>query len=350
MRTDKGIFIKNIYYMLSYAFHALKQEDYEKVAAESFDKTEDLFAAILARGVSVQLKRGLYREYVSVRDNIAVVRGKVELANTLRLKQKKIQKLSCNYDEFSENNIYNQILKTTMQMLLHTDNVDNVRKNELKKLIVFFSSVDTVEIRHIKWNKLIYGRNNRSYELLLNICYLLITGMLQTTENGGYKMMSFSDENMEKLFERFVLSYYKEHHSELSPNASQIKWDISQEDTTKEMIHFLPKMQSDITLQRGNKTLIIDAKYYGQSLAKYYDKSTLRSAHLYQIFTYVKNYDIQNTGNVSGLLLYAKTENEIFPDMEPVTISGNKIGAYTLDLNVDFKHIAKQLDRIAEIF
>ena len=310
MRTDKGIFIKNIYYMLSYAFHALKQEDYEKVAAESFDKTEDLFAAILARGVSVQLKRGLYREYVSVRDNIAVVRGKVDLADTLRLKQKKIQKLSCNYDEFSENNIYNQILKTTMQMLLHTDNVDNVRKNELKKLSVFFSAVDIVDIRRIKWNKLIYRRNN----------------------------------------ERFVLSYYKEHHSELSPNASQIKWDISQEDTTKEIIHFLPKMQSDITLQRGNKTLIIDAKYYGQSLAKYYDKSTLRSAHLYQIFTYVKNYDIQNTGNVSGLLLYAKTENEIFPDMEPVTISGNKIGAYTLDLNVDFKHIAKQLDRIAEIF
>jgi len=125
---------KNIYYMLSYAFHALKQEDYEKVAAESFDKTEDLFAAILARGVSVQLKRGLYREYVSVRDNIAVVRGKVELADTLRLKQKKIQKLVCEYDEISANNIYNQILKTTIQMLLHTDNVDNVRKNELKKL------------------------------------------------------------------------------------------------------------------------------------------------------------------------------------------------------------------------
>ena len=116
------------------------------------------------------------------------------------------------------------------------------------------------------------------------------------------------------------------------------------------MILFLPKMQTDITLKKGEKTLIIDAKYYGRSLAKYYDKSTLRSAHLYQIFAYVKNYDTQNTGNVSGLLLYAKTENEIFPDMEPVTISGNKIGAYTLDLNVDFKHIAKQLDRIAEIF
>ena len=38
MTNDKGILIKNIYYMLSYAFQILKQGDYEKVAAEKFDK------------------------------------------------------------------------------------------------------------------------------------------------------------------------------------------------------------------------------------------------------------------------------------------------------------------------
>ena len=64
MTTDKGIFIQNIYYMLSYAYQVLQQQDYQCIASEKFERIDDLFAAILAKGVSRQLKQGLYREYV----------------------------------------------------------------------------------------------------------------------------------------------------------------------------------------------------------------------------------------------------------------------------------------------
>lgn len=64
MTNDKGIFIKNIYYMLAYAFRVLRQKNYDNVAAEDFDNVQDLFAAILAKGVSQQLKQGLYQEYM----------------------------------------------------------------------------------------------------------------------------------------------------------------------------------------------------------------------------------------------------------------------------------------------
>lgn len=47
-----NILVKNIYYMLSYAFKALRQDKFEKVGAESFDKAENLFAAILSNGIS----------------------------------------------------------------------------------------------------------------------------------------------------------------------------------------------------------------------------------------------------------------------------------------------------------
>jgi 5-methylcytosine-specific restriction enzyme subunit McrC len=68
---------------------------------------------------------------------------------------------------------------------------------------------------------------------------------------------------------------------------------------------------------------------------------------MYQIFTYVKNMDAANSGNVSGLLLYAKTDEEIVPDSDFI-ISGNRISVKTLDLNTDFSNIAKQLNTIAE--
>ncbi len=60
MIKDKSIFIKNIYYMLSYAFTTLNQGGYEDVATEEFENIHNLFAAILAKGISRQLKEGLY--------------------------------------------------------------------------------------------------------------------------------------------------------------------------------------------------------------------------------------------------------------------------------------------------
>ena len=73
------------------------------------------------------------------------------------------------------------------------------------------------------------------------------------------------------------------------------------------------------------------------------------NANVYQIFTYVKNQDKDNTGNVAGLLLYAKTDEAITPDCM-FNMGGNQIGAKTLDLNVDFKVISAQRDKIAEDF
>ena len=59
MIKDKSIFIKNIYYMLSYAFTTLNQGGYEDVATEEFENMHNLFAAILAKGISRQLRTPL---------------------------------------------------------------------------------------------------------------------------------------------------------------------------------------------------------------------------------------------------------------------------------------------------
>ena len=347
MTIDKGIFIQNIYYMLSYAFQILKQEDYQKVAGEKFDKIHDLFAAILEKGVARQVKQGLYREYVPMQEDLSVMRGKLNINDTIALKVQRKQKLSCEFDEFSEDNLYNQILKVTIHRLIKADDVAAERKQALRKLIVFFGNVSLIQPDHITWNRLIYQHNNRNYELLLNICYLVLNGMLQTTEDGAYKLIAFSDEHMERLYEKFILEYYKQHHPELHPAAPVIEWNHTEEPDSQ-MIQFLPKMKTDIVLEKGDKTLIIDAKYYGKAMIQNYSKETLRSAHLYQIFAYVKNMDKNNTGNVSGLLLYAKTEEEVFPDGEPFVIGGNSIGAKTLDLNQEFKEISYQLDKIVK--
>ena len=109
-------------------------------------------------------------------------------------------------------------------------------------------------------------------------------------------------------------------------------------------------MQTDITLTYGHQILIIDAKYYRRTMQTNHDVQTLHSGNLYQIFTYVKNKEAQLSGTgykVSGMLLYAKTNEELVPD-NVYQMSGNQISVKTLDLNQKFSEIEKQLKQIVK--
>ena len=76
-----------------------------------------------------------------------------------------------------------------------------------------------------------------------------------------------------------------------------------------------------------------------------YNKKTIHSNNMYQIYSYVKNLDRNQSGNVSGLILYAKTDEDITPNNE-YKLNGNSFRVMTLDLNQPFEYIAQQLDDI----
>lgn len=330
--------------MLAYAFRVLKQSNYSQVATEEFENIHNLFAAILSKGISQQLKQGLYREYVDKYDELTVLRGKLNIQGTIKNRVQNKQRLSCEFDELSEDNIFNQILKLTATILIKNHNVDSEYKSELKKSLLYFGDVSDISVSLIKWSTLRFQRNNQSYKMLLNICYLVIDGLLLSTQSGEYNMATFIDDrHMHSLYESFIREYYRYHYgNEVSVSASFVDWDVPE---GSEGIELLPKMKTDITLQKGEKTLIIDAKYYGHTMQHHFDSNTFHSANMYQIFTYVKNFDKEQTGNVSGMLLYARTNEAIQPDNDYV-IGGNKISVKTFNLNCDFEIIKEQLNTI----
>lgn len=345
MTEDKGILILNIYYMLAYAFQELRKNNYAEVDKEIFEDIYDLFAELLARGISYQLKQGLYKEYVPKDDSLQTVRGKIDINGTINNRLHDSRRIHCDFDELSENNIYNQILLTTAMILIKHSEVKKDKKAKLKQLMLFFQNVNPVDIHAIRWKALRFDRNNRNYRMLLYICYFIINEWLLTTENGQFKMPEFSDDHMCRLFERFVLEYYKKHHPEVKANAAQIGWNIVEESTDTSI---LPIMQSDIVLTLGERTLIIDTKYYSKIMQEQYDKKTLRNSHLYQIRTYVDEYDREHRHNVDGMLLYAKTKEEDFEDAQITHRDGYSLLIRTLDLNTKFENIKKRLDSFVE--
>ena len=336
--------IQNIYYMLAYAFQVLDEQGYRNVAIEDFNNTAELCAAILARGISTQIKRGLGKEYIPRTEALSSLRGKIDITESIKTQALQRNLLVCSYDEFSVNSHMNRIIKSTVLLLLRAD-ITKIRKKKLRKLLVFFDDVDAIDLHSVNWN-MQYNRNNQNYRILISICYLVVKGLLQTQSDGTTKLMDFLDEQrMHRLYEKFILEYYRREYPQISANASQIPWKLDDD-----MSAMLPVMQSDIMLTHGEKTLIIDAKYYSHTTQIQYDKHTLHSGNMYQIFTYVKNKEAEladKPHEVSGMLLYARTDEEVYPENE-YRMSGNRIEVRTLNLDRDFSQIKAQLDGIAQ--
>lgn len=338
--------VRNLYHMLAYAFSVLTEQGYRAVATEDFDGAAELCAAILERGVSLQLKRGLGQEYVGRTEARSFLRGKVEVTESVKSQALLRRQMVCSYDQFSVDGAMNRVIKSTLALLLRAD-ITKARKKSLKKLMVFFADVREIDLHTVDWN-MRFDRNNRTYRMLMAVCWLVVKGLLQTQSDGRVRMMDFLDEQrMCRLYEKFILEYYRKEHPQLNASASFIDWALDDGFSDG-----LPAMRSDVMLTRGGRVLIIDAKYYAHAMQQNFDKRTVHSGNLYQIFAYVKNKQAEleragKSAEVSGMLLYAATDQEIQPAFA-YCMSGNRIAAMTLDLDQPFGEIRARLDAIAE--
>lgn len=332
--------IGNIYYMLSYAFKDLQEQNTVSINPEEFDNIHELMAEIIIRGVNYQLKKGLLRTYENVQEDLSVLRGKINISETINSGSLMHRKLVCSYDEYTEDTVMNRILKSVILLLIRSE-IKKEQSVELRRIVRYFSNINEINLRDVHWDLLVYHRNQGDYRLLMSVCRIISENLLHSTDDGNVKLVSFSDENLNRLYEKFILNYYYKHYPQYMPASSEIKWAVNGE------ISMLPRMQSDIMLtnKATGKRLIIDAKFYTHTTQQNYGKDSFHSNNLYQIFTYVKNEAENYDGNVSGMLLYAKTTNDLIPnDGVSFDMNGNSISIGSLDLSGRFCDIAKQLD------
>ena len=195
--------IQNVYYMLSYAFQVLNEQGYKNIATEKFNNTAELMAAILAKGIAIQIKRGLGKEYIPQTEAMSSLKGKLDITESIKTQTMLKKQMICSYDEFSVNGMMNRIIKSTVELLLKSD-ISKQRKKELRKLMVYWGDVETVDLYSVNWN-MRFDRNNQTYRLLISICYLVVKGLLQTNSDGTTKLMDFLDEQrMCRLYEKFI--------------------------------------------------------------------------------------------------------------------------------------------------
>ncbi|WP_123875842.1 5-methylcytosine restriction system specificity protein McrC [Salisediminibacterium halotolerans] len=336
--------VKNIYAMLCYAWNELDQSDRVLAGSEKFDNIYNLFARIYINGTKNIIKRGLHRYYIEEQAAVSTLKGKINVTESVKQRTLTKRQMICEYDEFSEDILLNQIVKATLTLLLKTYAVDDKLKHQLKKLRYAFSDVADIRLTKTVFTSIRYNRNNHYYRMLLHISQLIVERSLTTEENQAYTFSDFvRDGQMAKLYEKFILNFYHYHLNKkhYKVHAPQFSWQLDERVSLKEE-RLLPRMQSDIVVENKltETQLIIDAKYYAETLLTGYRSETekLRSNHLYQLLTYMQQSDFP--GEVNGMLLYPTIEEEINADY---SLREQTVSIRTLNLNAEWDVISARL-------
>lgn len=342
MIAANDIRIANVYYMLAYAFETLRRGCYAKVDPEEFSGAEDMFGWILGIGLSKLLKQGLYREYVGKCEDMAGLRGRIDLRGTISHRAAQRALIRCEHDEFSEDNLFNRILKATAKALLRSNRL-KLSQAPLKRSLCYFCNVGDMVLSDIRWDSLRYQRSNRHYLMLMNICRFVVDGFVHSERAGrkGVLGLELEDLKLFGLYESFVRNYFARHY-DLGAAARILDWDVPVESDTT----YLPCMKTDVFLEKDGRALIIDTKFYATILQYHMERETVRNNHLYQVLAYVNNYAACHKDvDVSGMLLYAKTANEDVQTSRWM-IGGHRMEVRALDLNKPFAEIKAALDNV----
>lgn len=365
--------IRNLYVMMAYAFKAMSSRDLTSVGQEEFEHLHDFLGEILLRGVASQVKRGLYRSYTAVGEELTTVRGRIDLARTARIRAVRPSVIHCGFDEYTVDTPHNRVLKCVIVLLIRRGQLSAPRRDALRRLLPYLDAVTLIAPNEVQFQALTFHRLNASYRMLIGVAELIIKGMLPNQQDTGTPLEDWiQDEAMSRLYERFLLEYFRFHHPQLHPRACQIPWATGE--ANGDLQHLaeeepkprtfgegqLPIMRTDVTLTGPDRTLIIDAKYYSRNLQDSgYGKRTVHSGNLYQLFTYVMNQQAredalehngivkQGRKPVSGLLLYAGTAAAEQPHLR-TTIAGHTIEATALDLGQPWDMVKRKLHSIGK--
>ena len=332
--------IRNLYYLLVYAWNALDEADLVDVSEQPETRIVDLFAAVLNAGVKHLLRRGLDRGYVARREDIAGVRGKLELSATIKADLLRRCRTVCEFDELTHNILHNQILRTTLRQLLQLRSLPEPLRDELAGADRRLHEIDTIPLSRQTFRSVQLHRNNRFYRFLLHVCRLVQNCLLVDEETGEVQFRDFYREprRMRSLFERFLRNFYKREQRQFRVKRDRIRWNTGAFDA----MGLLPEMLTDLSLVSAKRKIVIDAKFYCETLQTYHGKASVRSGHLYQLFAYLRNLAPRGGVNecAEGILLYPKVDQDINVSY---VIQGHPFRIATLDLAQPWRDIHNRL-------
>ena len=346
--TDKKIPIANIYYLLCYAWGHVEESDVVRLdELEGLAGVHDLLGKVLAEGTFRLIRRGLDRGYREVQEELAGLRGKIALGETVKRALRARGQLACTYEEMSHDVLHNRILRSTLKSLMRLPDLDSHVRAGVRSAYVNLAGVTVVALNRRAFQQVQLDRNRRYYRFLLTVCRLIHEQLLVDERSGETSFTDFSEERMERLYEDFIIEFFRREQDRYRVNHSGRRIAWADQGTPESHRSKIPRMEADVILEppepleARSRRIIMDAKYYREALGGRYG-GKLHSNNLYQLLAYLRNREATAGPGArhEGILLYPTVDAKVKVD---VCLEGFSIQARSIDLAQNWRDIHQDM-------
>ncbi|CDE45535.1 putative uncharacterized protein [Clostridium sp. CAG:768] len=346
LETERSLILKNLIYMLSYTKNLdIKINDNAKLSTEKNPFIEILIREF-ATSLFESLKRLTPKRYVREEENLNYLKGKIKFSENIRYNCTNKAKFYCEHDEFSENNLLNQLFLFVSTCLYNISN-NSYNKKTLKFIINYYSDISFVRFDKFKVSKIKLTRNQELFKKTFKLAKMFVEQTSVDLSKNKFENITLVWD-MNKLFEEFVYEILKRQTS-LSVSAQKGKRLLKNVDSK------IRNTYVDILITKPQK-IVVDTKYKElQSIQDFDNKDA------FQVITYCL---LHNTNK--AVLIYPKFNNNINKNYElnidkkvcPFFIENNPCNKEKIDykytikfLTINLKHKLnnRNIKRIAKI-
>ena len=334
--------IKNIYYLILYAFGAVKSKD--TITTKDLEKSasfNDVLIKIFISEVEKIIRKGIYHDYNSIEEETLFIKGKISIKDSLINTS---QKIHCSFDEFNNNQTSNKIIKYTLNKLLFENSVEENIKKKIRLNYFYFESVPLEEFSMMDIKSIQLNRLNSHYNIALKFALFLNHELIPKDATGNFDFIHISkdEETMSKIYEQFLYNYYDVNlGSEYQvKSGSRFSWDLVKEE---EEFSNLPIMETDVEIRNDKSLIVLDAKYYQEAFNRRYKEDKFRSAHLYQMSAYLNYYE-DKYDQIRGVLVYPSNGYSFYEKYKKK--DSYNIEFATIDLSKEWIEIEEDLMRL----
>ncbi len=274
--------------------------DRAKLAAARMPLLE-VFIREFLLAVEHVVKRGLRSGYTIKRDNLLMLRGKLQMADHLRLNVCRRDRFFTEFDEFSTDRPENRLLHTALRRVL-TWTVANSNQQLARELCFVFADVPLSSHTSLDFQKVRLDRGMTHYADGLAWARLILEDESPLTGSGGQRAPSLLFP-MEALFEAFVAKHLARQLACGYTLKTQVRKCSLVTHQQQEWFRLKPDL---IALSAHKNHLVMDAKWKLIDGRKNNgsDKYGLSQADFYQLYAYGQNY-LDDQGDMA--LIYPKT-------------------------------------------
>lgn len=302
--------IRNVFALLGAAYHCYSPplSPFRSESVEyAVDKAQVLEPLVRHFNESVRelLQDGLLANYVEQEENLRVLRGRLAFSKHLTLNVVRRDRLYCRFFQAEVDIPENQVILWALILLNRAGDWSGDVRQTLHSHILHFGGVSLRQFLPRQCPVFHYDRLSSRYREVHDWCRLFID-LLSISDKPGETTFNGYLLDMNKLFERFVISVFK--RAEESVPLVSVKDHKSHHLDLDRSTDIVP----DLTLEGPNRSMVaVDAKYKqtkGQEKAKHPD--------LYQVISYCVAMGLIGLAStpVQGILVYPAAERS--PELE----------------------------------